>query len=102
MENSQQLEDIYADVAKQGTSHAPSAEEEVDLHYVCFVKSRNGHLYELDGDRKGPIDRGQVLGPEDDVLADGGLNVIREYIRHGQGDIRFELMALVEKGVAAL
>ena len=39
------------------------AEDEVDFHYVCFVKSsKTGHLYELGGDRKGPVDHGILQG----------------------------------------
>ena len=70
----------------------------MDFHYICLVRSHNnGHLYELDGDRKGPIDRGDVLRAEDDLLGDGALAVVREYIRDGQGGIGFSLMALVVK-----
>lgn len=83
----------------QGTSRVPdNAEDEVDFHYVCFAKSQsNGRLYELDGDRRGPVDRGLVLGPEEDVLAPGGLNVIREYMEHERGNMNFSLMALVRR-----
>lgn len=89
---------MYADAAKQGSSQPPEdPTDEVDFHYVCFVKSKSGCLYELDGDRQGPINRGKVLGPDEDVLAPGGLNVIREYLGLGRGDLRFELMALVER-----
>lgn len=99
LESSAELEDVYAAVATQGTSRVPdNAEDEVDFHYVCFVKSRsNGRLYELDGDRKGPIDRGLVLGPDEDVLAPGGLNVIREYMERERGNTNFNLMALVRR-----
>lgn len=49
----------------------------VDYHYVCFVKShKNGHLYELDGGRKGPVDLGHFAG--DDVLSEEGLAIIKE------------------------
>lgn len=82
----------------QGDSTVPdNAEDEVDFHYVCFVKShKNGHLYQMDGDRKGPIDRGSLLAPEEDVLAEGGLSVIREFIRREKGgNPQFSLLALV-------
>lgn len=72
-----------------------NAEDEVDFHYVCFVKSNiNGHLYELDGDRKGPKDRGR-LELNEDVLSDGGRKAIREFIQreHGQNS-NFSLLAL--------
>ncbi|KAH8747947.1 hypothetical protein F5883DRAFT_583209 [Diaporthe sp. PMI_573] len=97
LENSVELERVYRQVAVQGNSKVPeSAEDEVDYHFVCFVQShRSGHLYELDGDRKGPIDRGLVLEPEEDMLASGGLSVVREYIEREQGNCTFGLMALV-------
>lgn len=82
----------------QGDSTVPdNAEDEVDFHYVCFVKShKNGHLYLMDGDRKGPIDRGPLLAPQEDVLAEGGLSVIREFIRREKGgNPQFSLLALV-------
>ncbi|KAI0188086.1 hypothetical protein F4808DRAFT_454268 [Astrocystis sublimbata] len=55
-----------------------SAKDDVDFYYVCFVKlCKTGHLYALDGDRRGPIDTGLVLGPEEDVFAQGGLDLVR-------------------------
>jgi ubiquitin carboxyl-terminal hydrolase L3 len=97
LENSVELERVYKEVAVQGISRvAENAEDEVDYHFVCLVKShKNGHLYELDGDRKGPIDRGLVLASEEDMLASGGLSVIREYIEREKGNCAFGLMALV-------
>lgn len=97
LENSTELENAYAEVAAQGTSTAPDdAHDEVDFHYVCFVKSyKSGRLYELDGDRKGPIDRGVVLGPEEDVLAPVGRDIIRQYMEREGGATKFSLMALV-------
>lgn len=97
LENSAELEDAYAKVAQQGTSRVPdNAEDEVDFHYVCFVKSRkNGRLYELDGDRRGLIDRGLVLGPGEDVLSLGGSNAIRGYMERERGNMNFSLIALV-------
>ncbi|KAK7928654.1 hypothetical protein PG985_005652 [Apiospora marii] len=99
VENSKPLEEAYAAIATQGTSFQPlNAEDEVDFHYICLVRSQsNGHLYELDGDRNGPIDRGDVLRPEDDLLGEGALAVVREYFRDDQDGIGFSLMALVVK-----
>ncbi|KAI0172799.1 ubiquitin carboxyl-terminal hydrolase, family 1 [Hypoxylon sp. FL1284] len=99
LENSAEVETAYAAAAGQGSSEAPAnPEDEVDLHYICFVKSRkDGHLYELDGDRNGPVSKGSVRGPEDDVLSPGGLNVVRGYINDQEGNLNFSLMALVQK-----
>lgn len=98
VENSKRLEEAYAEVATQGSScRLVNAEDEVDFHYICLVRSHNnGHLYELDGDRKGPIDRGDVLG-SDDLLGDGALAVVQKYFGDDQGGIGFSLMALVVK-----
>jgi ubiquitin carboxyl-terminal hydrolase L3 len=94
------LEKAYAEVARSGDTEAPaSAEDYVPYHYVCFVKSQdNGNLYQLDGDRKGPIDLGP-MAVDEDVLADKCLKVIRDMIASEEGDPHFSLMALVPADV---
>ncbi|KAK3906480.1 hypothetical protein C8A05DRAFT_29686 [Staphylotrichum tortipilum] len=101
LESSAELEEAYASVARQGSSAVPdSAEDEVDFHYVCFVSPRgSGRLYELDGDRRGPIDRGLlILGPGEDLLAPAATDVIRGYMEREGGNVNFSLMALVRCG----
>lgn len=97
LENSNDLETAHADAAKQGDSPVPTAEDEVEFHYVCFVQSnKNGHLYEMDGGKKGPVDRGHVLDEDGDVLGQGGLNLVKEFIQREKGkNLNFSLMALV-------
>ncbi|KAI9791849.1 MAG: ubiquitinyl hydrolase 1 [Peltula sp. TS41687] len=97
LEDSKELESAHAEAAKMGCSEIPAnPEDEVDFHYVCFVKSHHdGHLYELDGDRKGPVDRGLRLKSEEDLLSEGGLSIIREFIeREDGGNLNFSLLAL--------
>jgi ubiquitin carboxyl-terminal hydrolase L3 len=73
----------------------------VDLHYVCFVKSEgSGSLWELDGRRKGPLNRGQ-LEAGDDVLSEQALDLgVRAFLKReeeaGGGDLRFGLIVLAE------
>jgi ubiquitin carboxyl-terminal hydrolase L3 len=96
IEDDADLEAAYKAVSLQGDSGVPeNPEDEVDFHYVCFVKSRrNGHLYELDGDRNGPIDRG-LLGPNEDVLSMSGLSVIQEFVqREKERGNQFSLLVL--------
>ena len=98
LENSVELQTMYAMAATGGDTLAPTnAEDEVDFHFVCFVKSnKNSRIYELDGDRAGPIDKGIILASGDDMLAAGGLSIVKEYIqREGSGGSGFSLMALV-------
>ncbi|KAJ4198469.1 ubiquitinyl hydrolase 1 [Fusarium solani] len=95
LEEDEQPESIYKTIALQGDSEAPkNAEDEVDFHYVCFAKShRNGHLYELDGDRKGLIER-RALNQDDNMLSERALGVILEFIRGVGKDIGFSLLAI--------
>ena len=99
LEGSSELEEAHAAVAIKGDSAVPeSAEDEVDFHYVCFVpSSRDGRLYKLDGDCKGPIETGVVLGSSQKLLCDQALDVVRGYIQRAEGDTGFSLLALVRK-----
>lgn len=101
--NSTSLEAAHQTAAHGGETAAPPAEDEIDLHYVCFVKAKDGHLWELDGGRKGPLDRG-LLGPEEDVLSEKALDLgVRQFIRRetsaNGGESRFSLIALAESMV---
>ncbi|KAF1916655.1 hypothetical protein BDU57DRAFT_447317, partial [Ampelomyces quisqualis] len=90
------LEQAYDAVARNGSTEAPeNAENEVDYNYICFVKSeKNGHLYQLDGDRKQPLGLGPMAAGED-VLSDQCLDVIHSMIGREEGNLSFSLMALV-------
>jgi len=97
--NSPALEQAHSNAAQQGQSVAPGATDDIDLHYVCFIKNeKTNHLWELDGGRKGPLDRG-ALGPEDDVLSEKALNLgPRRFMQReaevGGGEMRFSLITL--------
>lgn len=97
LEDNKALEAAYTAVATKGDSQAPeTAEDEVDFHYICFVKShRTGHLFRLDGDRKQPGDLGP-MSTEDDVLSGACLSVIRNLVAEEAGNVNFSLMALME------
>ena len=95
---SETLESAHQSAANEGASSTPSASDSVDLHFVCFVKSKKNNLWELDGRRKGPIDRG-AIGPEDDVLSPNALDLgVRNFLNREQttesSDLRFSLIVL--------
>jgi hypothetical protein len=50
---------------------------------VSFESNKNSRVYDLDGGRKGPIDKGVLLGL-DDILVDGGL-ALWERLSSGRG-----------------
>lgn len=94
LETSQSLAQAHHSAASQGDTAAPQATDEVDLHYVCFVKGDDGKLWELDGRRKGPLERG-TLEEGEDVLSDKALTLgPKRFIERGGEDIRFNAVAL--------
>ena len=101
LEETEALETAHHAAATTGDTAAPAAQDSVDLHFVCFVKSeKSGHLFEMDGRRKGPLDRGE-LGADEDVLSTAALDRgVRAFFKRekeaGSGDSRFSLVVLSE------
>ena len=98
--HSDALESAHQSAASGGDTAAPQADSDVDLHYVCFIKSDKNHLWELDGRRKGPLNRGD-LGPEEDLLSEKALDLgVRSFLKReaeaGGGELRFSLITLAE------
>lgn len=94
IETTPALATAHATAAAQGDSAAPSASEDVDLHYVCFVRGDDGTLWELDGRRKGPLNRGK-LGHDEDVLSEKALVLgPRTFLQREGEDVRFSCVAL--------
>lgn len=81
-------------VAEQGDTAAPNATDDVDLHYVCFVRGKDGGLWEMDGRRKGPLRRGD-LGEGEDVLSEKALALgPLKFLEREAADLRFSCVAL--------
>lgn len=69
-------------------------EDKIDFHFVRFVKLRKtGHVHEPHGIGKILVIRRLLLGPDGDMLAEGGLYLVRELIQR-ETDSNFGLMAL--------
>ncbi|KAK9495921.1 hypothetical protein V1508DRAFT_408830 [Lipomyces doorenjongii] len=79
IENSKALEVAHSAVASDGDTAAPDANEEVNLHFVAFVKSKSNVLYELDGRRAGPIALTK-LAPENDVLSPAAVLFVKRFM----------------------
>lgn len=99
------FEAAHASVAAMGDTRAPmlGASEHAGQHFVSFVKADDGHLWELEGSRKGPIDRG-VLAEDEDVLSPKALEmglkrVIKLVQDAGIDDLRFSCTVLAPKAL---
>ena len=99
LEKSDAFEKAHAEAAQLGDTSAPTAvaEDHTGQHFVSFVKAKDGHLWELEGARKGPLDRG-LLKDDEDVLSPAALEkgigrLMRVEAEKG-GDFRFSAIAL--------
>ena len=94
LETDTALAQAHLAAAERGDTTAPEASDDTDLHYVCFVKTDDGTLWELDGRRKGPVSRGQ-LGADDDVLSEQALQWgPLAFLGRESADLRFSCVAL--------
>ena len=95
LESSTDLEETYQKAALCDYTAPPPPEEEVDLHYVCFIKSPNGSIYEMDGDTNGPVKTDVMLRDDQDLLESSALECVRQCITRSKEKINFSLLVLV-------
>lgn len=94
-----ELEEFYAEAADQGDTQPPEDGIEVDWHYTCFVSSAEKHrLYELDGDRWGPLYHAD-LDPDLEDFEMKAIGLIRKYFERAEEgkEVQFSVMALVKE-----
>lgn len=90
----------HKSVEEAGDTLALPVAEHLGQHFVTFVKA-DGKLWELEGSRKGPLDRGN-LADDEDVLSPRALEmglkrIMRVESDAGGGDLRFSCIALAWK-----
>lgn len=101
--DSQAFEEAHRSVAALGDTAPPPPQQADRLgqHFVAFVKADDGHLWELEGSRKGPLDRGPLRDDEDGLsptALDLGLRrVINVEKAAGGSDLRFSCIALAPR-----
>ncbi|KAL3426891.1 ubiquitin carboxyl-terminal hydrolase, family 1 [Phlyctema vagabunda] len=97
--NSKALENAHQAAAKLGDTIAPDNQsaDRLGQHFVAFVKGKDGHLYELEGSRTGPLERG-LLAEDEDLLSpkalELGLGRLIDMEKSAGGDLRFSCTAL--------
>ena len=80
-------QEIAVDQAASSNAHI----EDVDLHFIAFVEV-DGHLYELDGRQKHPINHGPTS--EATLLEDAVTKIKAEFMDKNPNEIRFNMVAL--------
>merc|ERR1712093_178138 len=94
LETSSHVEAAHSSAAQTGQSRVPDLQEDVDLHFSCFVAADvkgQQSLVELDGRRPGPIVHGPIAGD----LLESAAEVVRSYIKLSES-IQFNLIALTK------
>jgi len=98
--NSVPFELAHKSVEEAGDTLAAAAAGHVGQHFVAFVKAE-GKLWELEGGRKGPLERGSLKADEDVLslraLEMGLKRIMRVESDAGGEDIRFSCIALSRK-----
>lgn len=80
----------HAELANEGQSAAPGADEPVVHHFVCFVHCE-GRLYELDGRKLFPVDHGPS---SPDTLLRDAAEVCRQFTQRDPDEVDFTVVAL--------
>ncbi|PYH46453.1 ubiquitin carboxyl-terminal hydrolase [Aspergillus saccharolyticus JOP 1030-1] len=97
--NSEAFELAHKSVEQAGDSYVDPTCEREGGHFVSFVKS-GGKLWELEGSRKGPLERGN-LDDDEDVLSPQALNMgIKRIINlngDGEESLQFSCIALARR-----
>ncbi|KAI0453587.1 putative ubiquitin carboxyl-terminal hydrolase [Xylaria acuta] len=98
--NSEPFERAHKSVELAGNSAADPTGEREGGHFVSFVKS-GGKLWELEGSRMGPLDRGS-LSNDEDVLSPRALDmgigrIIKLNTEAGGRDLLFSCIALARR-----
>lgn len=95
LEDSAAFEKAHQEAAMLGDTVVDAGHK--GQHFVAFVKGKDGHLWELEGARKGPLDRG-LLKEDEDVLSaaavERGLGRLMRIESEKGGDLRFSAIAL--------
>ncbi|XP_026732250.1 ubiquitin carboxyl-terminal hydrolase [Trichoplusia ni] len=80
----------HKELAQEGQTNTPSAEEPVNHHFITFVH-KDGALYELDGRKAFPINHGPTTP---DTLLEDAAKVCKEFMARDPNEVRFTVIAL--------
>ncbi|KAF9932402.1 Ubiquitin carboxyl-terminal hydrolase isozyme L3 [Linnemannia zychae] len=89
LEEDTSLASVHEHYASTGQTATPDLADNVDLHFVCLVE-RDGHLYELDGNKPYPINHGP--SSKESFLKDA-INVAKKFVERDPENLNFSVIA---------
>uniref|UniRef100_A0A023FV42 Ubiquitin carboxyl-terminal hydrolase n=1 Tax=Amblyomma parvum TaxID=251391 RepID=A0A023FV42_AMBPA len=92
LEQCKEIAQVHEEYARQGQTQAPSADENVDLHFVCLANV-DGHIYDLDGRKPFPFNCGSTT--VDSFLKDAS-QVCKDYMARDPENLNFSVVALAK------
>lgn len=90
LEKSEGIINAHKELAQEGQTNTPSAEEPVNHHFIAFVH-KNGILYELDGRKAFPVNHGPTTA---DTLLEDAAKICKEFMARDPNEVRFTVVAL--------
>jgi ubiquitin carboxyl-terminal hydrolase L3 len=90
LERDDEIEETHVAAATEGQSDQVQERDDVDTHFICFTNV-DGHLYELDGRKKFPINHGVTSA---DTLLNDACAVVKQFMARDPTEMRFTIVAL--------
>ncbi|KAF9352610.1 Ubiquitin carboxyl-terminal hydrolase isozyme L3 [Mortierella sp. NVP85] len=87
LEEDEAFATVHRNHASTGQTETPDLQAEVNLHFVCLVQ-KGGRLYELDGNKKQPIDHGPCTS-----FLHNAISVAREFVARDPENFQFSVIA---------
>ena len=100
LSNSDVIKQVHNSFARQQMfeieAHKANKDDDV-FHFISYVPI-DGHLYELDGLKSGPIDLG-VVAKDEDWIEVARPHIEKRMQKYSEGQIHFNLMALISNKI---
>lgn len=94
LEQCKDIANLHAECAKGGQTQAPSADENVDLHFICLANV-DGQIYDLDGRKPFPFNCGATSVQ---TFLKDAAKVCQDYISRDPENLNFSVVALAQTG----
>ena len=96
--DSKEIEAMHMAAAWVGDSAVPSPEEDNFNNFITFARGRDGHLWELNGGMKGPVDRG-ALEEGEGLMSERALELgVKGFLKFAaEEDVGFSIVALAPR-----